>query len=466
VRAPAPEHRQLAGVQCTTSEVDESVGTALRRAAGVVGGRGHERQQCSEQRLGRFHVDDAVEVGTVAHHRERDAPLRVHPVERRLRTLGVEHGMQVRGGPAHDRRLRSAGELQQHRLRLHGVLDTHRSHHVHDRRHVLARDRCLGERVAGARQVVAHGTRGRRDGARLRCRHARAVLQPPRRRAMTRRREIERVEGGYRVELGGVDALPSGDEPLDQVRQIALRQVIPLRQQVVESRVQPRERVARRASVSRTHVRIVAQGSDTAQPSSTPSYRAVMTRFTWRRLAPDDFPLLSRWLAHPHVARWWNHDPSPDAVARDFGPATRGEDPSQDLLVLTGSRPVGLVQRCRLHDFPEYVAELSPVVEVPPGAATLDYLVGDASDTGHGLGPAMIAAVAADTWREYPDSPCIIVAVAAGNRASWRALEKAGFRRVAQGDMPPDNPIDPPLHYVYRLDRPPGRTSPSAGRDS
>ncbi len=177
-------------------------------------------------------------------------------------------------------------------------------------------------------------------------------------------------------------------------------------------------------------------------------------RVTWRRLSADDVPLLSRWLAQPHVARWWNHDPSPQAVDRDFGPAMRGEDPSQDLLVLADGRPVGLVQRCRLHDFPEYVAELSPVVEVPRGAASLDYLVGQSTDTGRGLGPAMIAAVAADTWREYPDSPCIIVAVAAGNRPSWRAVERAGFTRVGQGDMPPDNPIDPPLHYVYRLERP------------
>jgi aminoglycoside 6'-N-acetyltransferase len=42
----------------------------------------------------------------------------------------------------------------------------------------------------------------------------------------------------------------------------------------------------------------------------------------------------------------------------------------------------------------------------------------------------------------------------AGNVASWRALEKAGLERVAEGDLTPDNPVDPPLHYVYRADRP------------
>jgi len=33
-------------------------------------------------------------------------------------------------------------------------------------------------------------------------------------------------------------------------------------------------------------------------------------------------------------------------------------------------------------------------------------------------------------------------------------LEKVGFRRIGEAQLEPDNPIDPPLHYVYRLDRP------------
>jgi aminoglycoside 6'-N-acetyltransferase len=44
--------------------------------------------------------------------------------------------------------------------------------------------------------------------------------------------------------------------------------------------------------------------------------------------------------------------------------------------------------------------------------------------------------------------------VSAANRASWRALERAGFRRFAEGDLQPDNPLDSLEHYVYRLHRP------------
>ncbi|NUW44825.1 GNAT family N-acetyltransferase [Nonomuraea rhodomycinica] len=175
---------------------------------------------------------------------------------------------------------------------------------------------------------------------------------------------------------------------------------------------------------------------------------------TWRRVEERDFPLLGRWLAQPHVARWWNHETSPEAVERDFGPAARGEEPSEDLLVLLDGRPLGLVQRCRLADYPRYAAELSGVVEVPGGAMSIDYLIGEPELTGRGLGPAMIRAVVAATWADHPGATAVVVPVVAANRASWRALEKAGLRRVGEGELEPDNPVDDPAHYVYRIDRP------------
>jgi aminoglycoside 6'-N-acetyltransferase len=175
---------------------------------------------------------------------------------------------------------------------------------------------------------------------------------------------------------------------------------------------------------------------------------------TWRHLTEPDFPLLSRWLAEPHVARWWNHETSLDAVARDFGPVARGEEPAEDLLALLDGRPFGLVQRCRLADYPEYVEELAPIVDVPAEAMSIDYLIGDPGLTGRGVGTRMIRAFVGRTWADHPAATSIIVPVAAGNRASWRALEKAGLRRIAEGELEPDNPIDDRAHFVYRIDRP------------
>ncbi|MFE9697502.1 GNAT family N-acetyltransferase [Streptomyces sp. NPDC006270] len=175
---------------------------------------------------------------------------------------------------------------------------------------------------------------------------------------------------------------------------------------------------------------------------------------TWRRLAEHDFPLLRSWLEQPHVARWWNHETSPDAVSRDFGPAARGEEPSEDLLVHLGDNPIGLVQRCRLSDYPEYLAELATLVEVPPGAMTIDYLIGEPQQVGRGLGPQMIRSVIQATWNDHPHATCVLVPVPTANRASWRVLEKAGLCRVAEGDLEPDNPVDDRAHYLYRIDRP------------
>jgi aminoglycoside 6'-N-acetyltransferase len=176
----------------------------------------------------------------------------------------------------------------------------------------------------------------------------------------------------------------------------------------------------------------------------------------WRRLAERDFPLLREWLERPHVARWWHHETSAEAVARDFGPAARGEEPCEDLLVLLDGRPLGLLQRCRLADYPEELAEFAAIVPVPDGALTIDYLIGDPAQVGRGLGPLMIRSLVAGTWREHPEAPAILVAVSVANRPSWRALEKAGLTRVGQGEMEPDNPVDDRAHAVYRIDRPTG----------
>ena len=169
----------------------------------------------------------------------------------------------------------------------------------------------------------------------------------------------------------------------------------------------------------------------------------------------DDFGLLAAWLAEPHVARWWNHEFTAEAIERDFGAAVDGDEPSEDYLAMVDEQPLGLIQLSRYSDYPEYLDELAALLVVPEDAVSIDYLIGDPGLVGRGLGTAMIAAFAARIWRTMPTASCIIVPVSSANEASWRALLNAGFRRVARGDLEPDNPIDDPSHEVLRLDRPP-----------
>lgn len=183
---------------------------------------------------------------------------------------------------------------------------------------------------------------------------------------------------------------------------------------------------------------------------------------TFRRLRRDDFGLLAAWLAAPHVQRWWAHEFDADSVEADFGPTADGLEPAEDHLVLLDGEPVGLIQWARFRDWPEYVADMADVYPVDDAAASIDYLIGDDARIGQGLGTAMIAAFVERAWTTYPDVTHLVVPVHSDNVGSWRALEKAGFRRVAQGGLEPDNPADDERHEILRIDRP---TSWPAGDD-
>lgn len=179
-----------------------------------------------------------------------------------------------------------------------------------------------------------------------------------------------------------------------------------------------------------------------------------MNDLHFERLARSHFPLLRRWLAEPHVARWWAHDTSAEAVEADFGPTVDGTDPAEIFVVHEGPRPVALVQWYTFADNPGYVEELAAVLPVPAEGVSMDYFVGEPDALRRGLGAAMLRAALERIWRSYQLAPSVVVPVNAANVASWRVLERAGLRRVAQGRLAPDNSIDGWEHYVYQIDRP------------
>jgi hypothetical protein len=53
-----------------------------------------------------------------------------------------------------------------------------------------------------------------------------------------------------------------------------------------------------------------------------------------RPLSRDDFPLLERWLAMPHVRAWWGTEPvAPADVERKYGPRADGTDPTRVFVI-------------------------------------------------------------------------------------------------------------------------------------
>ena len=176
--------------------------------------------------------------------------------------------------------------------------------------------------------------------------------------------------------------------------------------------------------------------------------------FSFRHLTRADFALLGGWLAQPQVARWWNHESSPQAMEADFGAVIDGLDPADVFIVSLGTQPIGLLQRYTFADNPGYITELAQLIDAPGAALSIDYLIGRPDLLGRGVGSAMIRAAVDAIWRDYPNAPSIIVPVCSANAASWRALERAGFALVATGWLAPDNPIDDGDHRVYRIERP------------
>lgn len=173
-------------------------------------------------------------------------------------------------------------------------------------------------------------------------------------------------------------------------------------------------------------------------------------------LTHDDLPLLGRWLAEPAVARWWAEDPSPAAVLARYGPSLEGTDPTVLLLAREDGEPVGLAQHYRLDDEPGYVAELAGAgVDVPPGAVSLDYLLGEPGARGRGLGTALVRACLEHAWAAHPGCHDALVPVHADNHRSWRALRSAGFTLLGGVRLDPDNPADSRDHVLARAVRPP-----------
>ena len=75
----------------------------------------------------------------------------------------------------------------------------------------------------------------------------------------------------------------------------------------------------------------------------------------FRPLAADDFPMLTRWLAEPHVRRFYQKDPITLAeVAEEYGPVVRGEEPSLSHVALSADRPFGYIQCYANMAYPDY----------------------------------------------------------------------------------------------------------------
>jgi aminoglycoside 6'-N-acetyltransferase len=184
-------------------------------------------------------------------------------------------------------------------------------------------------------------------------------------------------------------------------------------------------------------------------------------------LTKADFSLLADWFGRPHVAPWWREPADLPRIEAAYGPLVDGSDPTEGFIAAEGGRLIGFIQRYRLDDNPEWRAAVAVGLgdlaglglELDPWSgrgAGIDYLIGDETTTGRGVGRRMIATFVDLTWARYPEISAVVVAVQQDNMASWKALEGAGFCRVWGGRLASDDPSDQGPSYLYLKPRPEG----------
>jgi aminoglycoside 6'-N-acetyltransferase len=169
-----------------------------------------------------------------------------------------------------------------------------------------------------------------------------------------------------------------------------------------------------------------------------------METISFRPLVRADFPEVSRWLAAPHVARWWQRPADLASIETAYGPCIDGTDPTKMFAIEVDGTPVGLIKCYRLADYPDW----ERAVDVT-GAAGIDYLVGEVSQTGKGVASQAIREFTVSVFERYPEVGAVVAAPQQENVASWRALENAGYERHWEGKLDSDDPSDAAASFVY-----------------
>lgn len=129
--------------------------------------------------------------------------------------------------------------------------------------------------------------------------------------------------------------------------------------------------------------------------------------------------LLQRWLAAPHVRRWWG-DPARNLDDLLSSPVSGGE-----ALIEVAARPVGYV-RWQIPSRAELVE--AGLDDLPEGTLDIDIAIGEPAYLGQGVASQALRLLVRRLIATHAP-PAIIICTAVDNLAALRAYEAAGFVR-------------------------------------
>ncbi|MCZ7535906.1 MAG: acetyltransferase [Acidimicrobiia bacterium] len=180
-----------------------------------------------------------------------------------------------------------------------------------------------------------------------------------------------------------------------------------------------------------------------------------MFEISFRGMTEGDLPLVAAWLREEHVQRWWRDPSAADNVESEYLPRINGIEPTEMLIVLRDGTEIGMIQRYRMSDHPDWELSLACTGVTFMVAAGIDYVIGVRDLVGRGIGSVVVAAFSAEVFARYPEVDQIVVTPQVANRASCRVLEKAGYLLTWTGMLDSDDPSDSGTAALYVLDRSP-----------
>ncbi len=144
-----------------------------------------------------------------------------------------------------------------------------------------------------------------------------------------------------------------------------------------------------------------------------------------RVLCDDDISLAEAWLNKEHVKRWYEI-PRMDVTIADWMHEIREHNGEfrwiTYLIAMYHGRPIGLCQYYKCADSSDEDFGTLPI----KGSYGIDYLIGEESYLGKGLGKGIINLLI-DKIFSFPDAERITADIDKNNRASEKALLSCGF---------------------------------------
>ncbi len=163
-----------------------------------------------------------------------------------------------------------------------------------------------------------------------------------------------------------------------------------------------------------------------------------------RPLQTEDFPMMVDWINSPHVARFWDGQTDLADVTKKYGPRIDSESKTHVFIATLNDVPIGMIQCYRHADTPSW----DTAVGIDK-AVGIDYMIGDLEFVGQGIGPLIIQQMVKHAFELYPDLEVIVSAPQQDNKASCRALEKAGFTLKEARKLDSDCISDAGVSCIY-----------------